>query len=110
MTTLIEHVYPCVMADVEKAREKVDAKKARAAINKARRFFQAQLEKDVLHVVRENKPIPTKVFIDMRESRFRCYAEGFKSKSFSWLERGQAEAAKMALRQLWEWNALVTGH
>ena len=107
---LVEHVYPCVMADVEKAREKVDAKKVRAATRQARRFFQAQLEKDFLNAVLENKPIFTKVFIDKRESRFRCYAEGFKRKSFSWLERGQAEAAKMALRQLWEWNALVTGH
>ena len=58
----------------------------------------------------EDKPIFTNVHIDMRESRLRCYADGVKSKSFSWLERGQVEAAKMALRQLWERIALATGH
>ena len=50
---LIEHVCPCVMADVEKARENVDAKKVRAATRQARRFFQAQLEKDFLNAVLE---------------------------------------------------------
>ena len=63
-----------------------------------------------MNAVLENKPLFTQVFVDMRESRFRCYAEGLTNKSFSWLERGQAEAAKMALGQLWEWSALVAGH
>ena len=87
---LIEHVYPRVMAGVEEAREKVDAKKVRAATRRARRFFQAQLEKGFLNAVLENKPIFTKVLIDMRESRFRCYAEGFEaSPSRGWGEAGR---------------------
>lgn len=75
-----------------------------AAVEKTSQRFYADLKKDPTQHLLNHSPPLAKVFVDKYNGRFQVSLKGYPSRSFSWTLRGEEEASRMALAQLWRWH------
>lgn len=99
--------------EFEKAKVKQPAKRQVVQLSKKadadRLRYVSALDMKPLEVLFAWKPNAAKVSIDNREGRFRLTYPGVKGASFAWGGRGQKEAVKLALNQMWTWETTATG-
>jgi hypothetical protein len=105
----VEHFYQVKMPNVKKAATKAQQKVEAKRLEQKKARFYADLAANAVQTLHAEKPAVAKVFVDDPNGRFRLFYKPFHDRSISWTTRGQADAVLMSLRQLWAWNATVTG-
>lgn len=109
VTKQVASHFPSLRQKVGKVQEKREQKAEATRVQLRQARFYTALSADFMQVVLDEKPPACKVHVDTHNGRFRLWYRGFKDKSVSWTERGDQLAAKLALKQLWEWNEAATG-
>lgn len=100
---------------VAKAKAKAVSAKAKAKaddrLSAASKRWANELSKDARAVLLRDRPPDGDAYvcIDQVNGRFLIGYKGFSRKSFSWSLRGESEAVRLALEQLWKWHSAATG-
>lgn len=90
------------------ATKAAEAKAAKTLVDQRQRFF-ADLQSQAREVVEREAPPLAHVHVDTGNGCFRVKMPGTSVKSFSWTKRGESEAARLTLSQLWSWHSERTG-
>ena len=100
----VQSVYKQSHAAAEKGKRLTQSKKAAKELASKKAAWLRELSARAEEVVLRDAPPRAHIFVDHGNGCYRVKMPWTKVKSFSWTKRGEDMAARLALRQLWDWH------
>lgn len=106
--TAVKRVFPKAVEAVAETKKKAVSKAAAAKVERANKAARgrwvAELNTNAALVVTRDAPPDAHVHVDTNNGCFRVKMPWTSIRSFSWARRGERDAARLALSQMWSWH------